>query len=98
MGESLVALRSNGSTALEVLFARTDQLMDNLRAFAFLNGLVLGVVSLVVTTNKYAFTRDPLFLRLFSDYSLFVLIGAFFLFMLNGEIYSYVLDRVHRRR
>lgn len=88
---------ANGSDELPLLFAKADQLMDNLRAFAFLNGLILGLVSFLVI-HKVSFTQTPLFLRLYSDYSLTVLIGAFFLFMLNGEIYAYVMDKVQRRR
>lgn len=97
MAANLAAVRANGKDELSILFARADQLMDNLRCFAFANGVLIGLLSLFVVRG-WDFTRNLLFLRLYADYTLTVLIGSFFIFMLNGEIYGYVLDKVHGRR
>lgn len=93
MKENLMAVRANGSDSLAILFARTDQLMDNLRCFAFGNGLALGLLSFFLV-REWEFTKDALFMRIYGDYSLTVLIGSFAIFMLNGEIYGYVVDKV----
>lgn len=97
MTENLQMLRENGRDEMEILFARTDQLMDSLRSFAFANGLVLGLLSFFVVRG-WDFTKHPVFLRVYGDYTLVVLLGAFFVFMLNGEIYGYVLDKIQGKR
>lgn len=97
MKENLEDLRANGKDELTMLFARTDQLMDNFRAFAFLNGLIVGLMSILLVAGV-EFTKNLLFLRLYGDYTLVVLIGAFAIFAFNGEIYAYVMDKVEGKK
>lgn len=98
MEENLVALRSNGKKTTDaILFAKADKLMDNLRAFVFLNGLLLGAMSVFVTA-EIGWALTPLYQRIFGNYFLWVIVGSFFIFALNGEIYGYVLEKVRKGR
>lgn len=98
MSENLIALRSNGNHNEEaILFAKSDKLMDTLRACVFLNGIILGLVAFPLTAG-WSWAMTPMFLRVFSNYFQWTLIGSFAIFALNGEIYGYVLDKVRGRR
>lgn len=93
--KNLASLQTDDSSG--ILVTKADTLMDNLRAIAFLNGFILGMMSLFVTA-KVSWALTPLYLRIFGDYYLVVIIGSFFIFMVNGEIHAYVRGRVKGER